>query len=66
MRNVLVIVMVVLLLVAVVPSAQTAEIQPIEDHTWGGDPDDDPACMGWVSWWWYVMNVLYFYHLDMI
>lgn len=66
MRSILVIVMVVLLIIAVVPSAQTAEPQPIEDHIWGGDPDGDPACEGWVQWWWYVMNVIYFCPLDVI
>lgn len=65
MRKVFIITMVVLLMIAVVPSAQTAEPQPVEDHNWGGDPDD-PACEGWVQLWWYVMNVLYFYPLDVI
>lgn len=65
MRNVFVIVMVVLLIIAVVPSAQTAEPQPTEDHTWGGDPDD-PAYGWWTSIWALIMNVLYFCPLDVI
>lgn len=46
------------------PQGETGEIQPIGDHTWGGDPDENPAYEGWVSWWWFVMNVLYYYSCD--
>ena len=65
MRSLFVIVVAVLLIIGMAAPIQTAEVQSTDDHTWGGDPDD-PACMGWVSWWWYVMNVLYFYPLDII
>ena len=41
---------------------ETEEIQPYEDHTWGGDPDDEDG--GLVHWCWYVMNVLYHYSCD--
>lgn len=44
------------------PQGETEGAQPIEDHTWGGDPDDEDVLIsGWVSWWWYVMNILYYY-----
>lgn len=48
----------------VLSQCETEESQPIGDHTWGGDPDADPAYEGWVHWWWYVMNVLCFYSCD--
>ena len=65
MRNLFIIVVAVLLIIGMATPVQTAEVQPTDDHTWGGDPDD-PAYEGWVSWLWYVMTVLYFYHLDVI
>jgi len=66
MRNLFVIVVAVLLLIAVVAPVQAAELPSTEDHTWGGDPDEDVSVEGWVSWWWFVMKILYFYHLDVI
>lgn len=37
----------------------------VDDYTWGGDPDyGSPPYERWVHWWWYVMNVLYFYSCD--
>lgn len=38
------------------------QVTAIEYHTWGGDPDTPDQ--GWVSWWWFVMNVLYFYSCE--
>jgi len=69
MRNLFVTVVAALLLIVMVLPAQAGQVsdgdvQPIEDHTWGGDPDT--TIEGWVSWWWFVMTVLYFYHLDVI
>ena len=73
MRNLFVIVMAVLLTIAIALPAQaeqaqdvTGQTQPLEDHTWGGDPDDENEYGGWVHWWWYVMNVLFFYDCDAI
>lgn len=70
MRSLFVTVVAALLLIVMVLPAQAGQVsaedvQPIEDHTWGGDPDDT-SVQGWVWWWWFVMNVLYFYHLDVI
>lgn len=65
MRNIFVIAVAVLLLIAVAAPVQAAELPRADDHTWGGDPDKGPPLDdGWLSFWAYVMNVLYFYHLD--
>jgi len=33
----------------VLPQGETEKIQPIEDHTWGGDPDEDQYASGWLD-----------------
>jgi len=33
----------------VLPQGETDEIQPFEDHTWGGDPDDTVYRSGWLD-----------------
>ena len=40
------------------PQGETQDIQPYEDHTWGGDPDDVDYG-AWMHWWGYYMCMLY-------